>query len=152
MEITAWWVALVGVWLTTLNTYSVAELITAAVLAVPCAVAARAGRRAAGLRWRVDLRWSRWLPALPSAIGHDTVAALSLGLRRRTRERDDEFRALPLPVERDDAARTGREALTTAIVSAAPGTVVLDANEEHDELLVHALPTGGTRLERKVSR
>ena len=152
MEVAAWWAILVGVWLVTLNTYSVAELITAAVLAVPCAVAARAGRRAAELRWGVTLGWSRWLVALPSAIAHDLIVALSLGIRRRTREADDEFRTLRLPHEDNDAARTGRAALTTAVLSATPGTVVVDADEAHDELLVHALPTSHTRLEREMRR
>jgi len=66
VEIAAWWAFLVAVWLATLNTFSVAELITAAVLAVPCALAARAARRAAGLRWTIRLGWSRWLLALPA--------------------------------------------------------------------------------------
>ena len=146
MEIAAWWAVGVGVWLVTLNTYSIAELITAAVLAVPSAVAARAGRRAAGLRWRVDPRWSRWLVALPSSIAHDLVVALSLVVRHG----DDEFRSLPLPKEPTEAARTAREAVTTAVLSATPGTVVVEANEAHDELLVHALPGDHTRLEREL--
>jgi multisubunit Na+/H+ antiporter MnhE subunit len=152
VEITAWWASLAGVWLVTLNSYSVAELITAAVLAAPCAIAARAGRRAAGLRWQVSLRRSRWLLALLWAVGHDVVVVLSLALRRRTREGDDEFRTVPLSREHSDAARAGREAVITAVLSATPGTVVVDANEAHDELLVHAMPTGRTRLERELSR
>ena len=139
-------------WLVTLNSYSVAELITAAVLAAPCAIAARAGRRAAGLRWQLSLGWSRWLLAVTWAVGHDVAVALSFALRRRTHEEDDEFRIVPLSREHGDAARAGREAVITAALSATPGTVVVDANEAHDELLVHALPAGHTRLERELSR
>jgi multisubunit Na+/H+ antiporter MnhE subunit len=152
VEIAAWWAFLVVVWLATLNTFSVAEVVTAALFAVPAAIAARAARHAAGLRWRVRPGWGRWLLALPAAIAHDLVAAIGLGLRRDTRERDDEFRRVPLPAEPDAAHRTAREAVTTAVLSATPGSVVVDATADHDELLIHALPAGRTRLERETSR
>jgi multisubunit Na+/H+ antiporter MnhE subunit len=152
MEIAAWWAFLLGVWLVTLNTFSVAELITAAVLAVPCAIAARAARRAAGLRWDIRPGWSRWLLALPAAVAHDTAALLWLSLRRRSREHDDEFRTVPLPVEPNESRRTGREAVTTAVLSATPGSVVVDASDEHDALMVHTLPIGRTTLERELRR
>ncbi len=150
MEIAAWWAFLVLVWLATLNTYSVAEVITAVVLAVPCAIAARAGRTAAGLRLRVRPGWSRWLLALPAAVAHDTVAVLWLALRRHSREPDDTFRTVPLPAEPDAPHRVARAAVSTAILSATPGSVVVDADD--DELLVHAVPIGRTRLERELRR
>jgi multisubunit Na+/H+ antiporter MnhE subunit len=152
LETVVWWVILVGVWLVTLNAFSYQELAVAAVLALPCAVAARAARRAAEVRWAVGASWSRWLLALPGAILHDTVGVLGLAMRRRTREDEDEFRELRLPTESDDASRAGREALTTEILSATPGSVVVDANDDHDRLLVHAVPIGRTRLERETSR
>jgi multisubunit Na+/H+ antiporter MnhE subunit len=152
MEIAAWWAFLVGVWLLTLNTFSVAELLTAAVLAAPCALAARAARRAVGLRWDIRPGWSRWLLALPTAVAHDTAALLALSLRRRSREDDDEFRTVALPAEPTEPRRTGREAVSTAILSATPGSVVVDAADEHDALLVHALPIGRTKLERELRR
>lgn len=152
VEIAVWWAFLVLVWIATLNTFSWQEVLVAAVLAVPCAIAARAGRRAAGVRWRLPTGMRRWLPALPAAVAHDAVAVLTLGVRRRTRERDDSFKVVKLPVEDDDARQAGREAMTTAILSATPGSVVVDANGEHDELLVHTVPAGRTRLEREMSR
>jgi multisubunit Na+/H+ antiporter MnhE subunit len=152
VEIAGWWAFLVVVWIATLNTFSIQEVVTAAVLAVPCAFAARAARHAAGLRWTVAPRWGRWLLALPMAIAHDTVAVLRLAMRRRPREEDDEFRVLTLPTERDDGRRTGREAVTTAALSATPGSVVVNSNDDHDELLVHAMPVGRTRLERELLR
>jgi multisubunit Na+/H+ antiporter MnhE subunit len=152
VEIAMWWAFLVLVWIATLNTFSLQELLVAAVLAVPCAVAARAGRVAAGVRWRIPSATRRWLLALPAAIAHDAVAVLSLGVRWRTREHDDSFTVVKLPLEDDDARRAGREAMTTAILSATPGSVVVDANGEHDELLVHTMPIGRTRLERELSR
>lgn len=152
VEIAVWWAFLVLVWIATLNTFSWQEVLVAAVLAVPCAVAAAAGRAAAGVRWRVPVAMRRWLLALPAAVAHDVVAVLALGVRSRTREDEDTFRAVRLPSEHDDARLAGREAVSTAILSATPGSVVVDANGEHDELLVHTLPIGRTRLERELSR
>jgi multisubunit Na+/H+ antiporter MnhE subunit len=152
MEIAAWWAFLLVVWIATLNSFSVSELVVAAVLAVPCAVAARAAGRAVAVRWRLPRHWFRWLLTLPVAIAHDTVAVLLLAVRPRSREDEDEFRRLPLPRDDTTAQQAGREAVTTAILSATPGSVVVDANETHDELLVHTLPIGGTRLARRVRR
>jgi multisubunit Na+/H+ antiporter MnhE subunit len=42
--------------------------------------------------------------------------------------------------------------VSTAILSATPGSVVVDAADEHDALLVHALPIGRTKLERELRR
>ncbi|HVV23236.1 MAG TPA: Na+/H+ antiporter subunit E [Pseudonocardiaceae bacterium] len=152
MEIAAWWAFLVVVWIASLNSFSIAELVAAALFAVPGAFAARAGRRAAGVRWRLPSGWFRWLLTLPVAIAHDVVAVLVLAVRPRSREGDDEFRPLPLPDEPTEACRAGREAMTTVILSSTPGSVVVDANAEHDELLVHTLPVGDTALERQVRR
>lgn len=79
-EFAAWWAGLVLVWLATLSSFSFAELGAAAVVAVPGAVAARAGRVAAGQRWRVDVRWVRWLWFVPWAVVHDTVGVLRLAV------------------------------------------------------------------------
>ncbi|HEX3647177.1 MAG TPA: hypothetical protein VHV49_02060 [Pseudonocardiaceae bacterium] len=151
METAVWWVFLVVVWIATLNVFSVQEVIVAAAAAVPCAVAARAARRAAGLRWAVRAGWSRWLLTLPSAVAHDTVAALRLAVApRSTREADDEFRTVDLPGGHDDARWAGRAATTITVLSSTPGSVVIDSDDERGELLTHSLPIGDTRLEQQV--
>lgn len=144
-----WWAFLVVVWIATLSAFSVAEVVVAAAAAVPCAIAARAARRAAGLRWVVPSGWSRWLLALPGAVVHDTAAALRLAARSHSR--DDEFRKLGVPGERDEARWAGRAAGSITALSATPGSVVVAA-DERNELLVHSLPIGRTRLEREVRR
>ncbi|HJP78916.1 MAG TPA: Na+/H+ antiporter subunit E [Pseudonocardiaceae bacterium] len=138
-EIAAWWAVLLLVWLASLNAFSYAELATAAGLALPCAFAARAGRIAASGRWRVKARWARWLLFAPAAILHDTVAVLRLATRP-DRPQDDSFDHLPAQ----------DEALATAMVSAAPGSVVVDA--ERNRLTVHRLPIGETKLTEAVHR
>ncbi|WP_160148855.1 Na+/H+ antiporter subunit E [Amycolatopsis alkalitolerans] len=151
MEVGVWWAFLVVVWLATLNSVSVQEIVTAAVLAVPCAVVARTARRAAGLRWSIRLTWIRWLVMLPGAVIHDALAVLGLAARRRTHECHDEFRSMTLPRERGEVARAGQEAATVAVLSATPGSVVVDIDRDSGELLFHKMPIGRTRLERELS-
>jgi multisubunit Na+/H+ antiporter MnhE subunit len=143
VEVLAWWPVLVLVWLATLNSYSSEELVTAAALALPCAVAARAARRAAGVHWTFRPKWARWLLALPPAVGHDTAGVLLLAMKRSGVDR---FREVPMPEHPDG----GQEATATAILSATPGSVVVDAHD--NVLLVHSVPIGRTRLEREISR
>lgn len=142
-EIAVWWAVLLLVWLASLNAFSYAELGTAAGLALPCAFAARAARIAAGGRWKVTARWTRWLAAVPWAVLHDTAAVLRLATRRDHPERDS-FDEIGI------GAGAGHEALATAVVSAAPGSVVVDA--ESGRLLVHRLPIGETGLTEAVRR
>lgn len=141
-ETAAWWPVLVLVWLATLNSFSAEELVASVVLGLPCAVAARAARRAAGVHWTFRPGWARWLPALPAAIAHDTVGVLLLAVRRPG---DDSFRDVAMPAHPDG----GQEAAATVALSATPGSVVVDADDNH--LLVHSVPLGRTGLEREIS-
>jgi multisubunit Na+/H+ antiporter MnhE subunit len=148
-EVLVWWAILVLTWLGTLNAFSYEELAAAAVLAVPCAIAARLGRRAAGVRWSVDPRWARWLPHLAWAILHDTIAMLAIATRP---DQNDDFDELPLAKQPTKARQAAHEALATATLSATPGAVVIDANDDHDRLTVHTVPIGETGLRRAVTR
>jgi multisubunit Na+/H+ antiporter MnhE subunit len=115
VESGVWWAVLVGVWLTTLSAVNWQDLLVAAVLAVPCAIIATLVRRAYGGRWRPASAWR-----LPADIVRGCGALLA---RRATLRR--------IPV-------SGlRKGVKTVVVSASPGTVVLD--DKDDALLVHAL-------------
>jgi multisubunit Na+/H+ antiporter MnhE subunit len=146
LEIAGWWAVLVLVWLATLNAYSVEELSVAGVLAVPCAIVARTARRAGAGHWTVRAGWVRWLWWLPWSVVRDTVAVLALA----TRPDGDDFRTVALAGATTTAELDSHEALATAVLSASPGSVVVDADEDH--LLVHALPIRPTRLETVVRR
>jgi multisubunit Na+/H+ antiporter MnhE subunit len=147
-EVLVWWAVLALVWLGTLNAFSYEELTVAALLGLPCAIAARLGRRAAGVSWSVRAGWARWLPHLPWAIVHDTVAMVGLAVRPdRTR---DDFAELPLTDDATTAQQAGHEALATATLSATPGSVVVDADD--DRLVVHTVPIHQTGLRRAVGR
>lgn len=148
-EVLVWWAVLVLVWLGTLNAFSYEELAVAALLAVPCVIAARLGRRAAGVGWSVRARWAGWLLHLPWAIVHDTIAMLWLAVRP-DRTRDDGFDEMPLATDSTTAQQAGHEALATATLSATPGSVVVDATD--DRLVVHTVPIHPTGLRRAVGR
>jgi multisubunit Na+/H+ antiporter MnhE subunit len=150
-EVVAWWAALLLVWLATLDAFSFEELAIAGALAVPAAWAARAARGAMGIHWRVEPGWARWLLSVPWAVLHDTAAVLLLAARP-DRPEDDSFEDIQLGGDHDSAGRNGHEALATAVLSATPGSVVVDAGADHDRLLVHTLLVGRTRLERAVRR
>ncbi|HEX5405799.1 MAG TPA: Na+/H+ antiporter subunit E [Pseudonocardiaceae bacterium] len=147
VEIVVWWVLLALVWVATLTAVSVQELVTASVLAAPCAVAARAARIAADAHWRVRPRWLRRLALLPVAALRDTVGVLRLAVHP---EEQDTFEHVPLPAESDEPGRAGREALTTAVLTATPGVMVVDA--EHDRLLVYTLPLRENRRGSELRR
>ncbi|NKQ54321.1 hypothetical protein HFP15_15655 [Amycolatopsis sp. K13G38] len=147
LETVFWWVALVLVWLVTVSTPNWQEVVAAVVLALPCAVAAGGARRIAGDRWRPRLGWVGALRALPGAIAHDTVKVF-VALAHGEDGRLDHVR---LPAEHSKHGQATREAFASAVLSATPGVVVLDANQDHDTLLMHRLD-GGKRLERSVRR
>jgi multisubunit Na+/H+ antiporter MnhE subunit len=110
-----WWAVLVGVWLTTLSAVNWQDLLVAAALAIPCAVAATLLRVAYGGRWRPARAWT-----LPVEIARGCAALSS---------RQTELRRMPVS--------SLRKGVKTVLVSASPGTVVLD--DDDDSLLVHAL-------------
>jgi multisubunit Na+/H+ antiporter MnhE subunit len=146
-EVLIWWMVLVLVWLGTLNAFSYEELTAAALLAVPCAIAARLGRRAAGVRWSTRAHWVRWLGHLPWGVVRDTIAVLALALRPSTKDKD--FDTVTLANDATKAQQAGHEALATAVVSATPGSVVVDAHD--GRLVVHTVPIHETGLRRAVA-
>jgi multisubunit Na+/H+ antiporter MnhE subunit len=115
VESVVWWAVLVGVWLTTLSTMNWQDLLVAAVLAVPCAIIATLVRQGYDGRWRLS---SAWRLPLEIVRGIGALFSRRAGLRK-------------IPVSRL------RKGVKTVVVSASPGTVVLD--DKDDALLVHAL-------------
>jgi multisubunit Na+/H+ antiporter MnhE subunit len=114
-ETLVWWLVLVGVWVSTLSTVTAQEVVAATVAGLPCAVAATVARRTYRGRWKPVRAWR-----LPVAILRDCAALLS---------RDSAIRRIPVQPK--------EKAVQTMVVSASPGTVVLD--DEGRSLVVHAV-------------
>jgi multisubunit Na+/H+ antiporter MnhE subunit len=157
IETLVWWVALCGLWLLTLSTFPIPELVAAVVLALPCAAAATVARRAVGASWRVRPGWARWLLPLPAAVLADTVRVLAAVLRRPLvrAERGRLLRVGPRP-ESDARYAATQRALAVIALSLPPGSVVVGADDDPgrdgDELLLHVLADGPPRMNEVIER
>jgi multisubunit Na+/H+ antiporter MnhE subunit len=153
LEIAWWWGACTGIWLLTLSSVTLPDLITAAGCGLLCAVAARAARRAMGGRWRPRLAWLAWLPPLLASVAADEIRVMALAARRLAGAADPgRFKEVAMPAgERADVAAAHRAAAIMT-VSATPGTFVADADPEEGKLVIHFLADGAPNLDRTVTR
>jgi multisubunit Na+/H+ antiporter MnhE subunit len=149
-----WWAACIGLWLLTLSSISTPDVVAATAAGLPCAVLAVAARRAVGGSWPPRPAWSRWLLPLPVAVGTDTVRVLGLAAAVLVGRRipDGEVREAALHRDRAAGRRRTREAAAALLVTAAPGTLVLDADADEGRMLVHALGAGRPSMEEEVGR
>ncbi|WUV13337.1 Na+/H+ antiporter subunit E [Amycolatopsis sp. NBC_01488] len=147
-EVLPWWLGLTGLWVLTLSTPSLPEIVAAAVAAVPCAFAARAAHRAVGGAWRPRARWVRWLFAVPWTAVRETGRALVEVVRH---PRAGRFDSLDVPDE-PDAVHAARAACAAVVVSSTPGTMVVATPPGDHALVVHRLLEGDSRLLDEVRR
>src|SRR5947209_10426979 len=152
-EIGWWWAAAVAIWALTLSSVSPQELITSAICGLPCAVAARAGRKAVAGRWRPRLRWTTWLLPLLVAVPADAGRLLAVTIRRLvTREQLGDMREYRMPAGEPPDVTAARHALAIMTVSATPGTFVADSDPEENKIMVHTLVSGRPQLEQVVRK
>lgn len=153
LEIVWWWAAAVAIWALTLSSVSNPELITAAACGLPCALAARAGRKAAGGDWRPRWRWAWWIGPLAVAVPADAVRLLIVTIRRLvTRESPGELQEIEMPAGEPRDVAAARHAMAIMTVSASPGTFVVDSDPEEDKIVIHSLVTGPPSLEQVVRK
>ncbi|NKY87803.1 Na+/H+ antiporter subunit E [Nocardia veterana] len=148
VEAAAWWLICVVVWQATITAAAWAEVIAAAVLAVPCAVAACAARRVVGGRWRPPPHLPQWIAHTAVAVLRDGAGAFALVLRgRRPVGRFSEF---PLAATGSEAQRAGCEAAATVLLSATPGSLVVFSDPESARLRLHTLPIPESGVQRAI--
>ena len=152
-EIGWWWAAAVAIWAQTLSSVSPQELTAAAICGLPCAVAARAGRKAVGGCWRPRLRWTAWLLPLVVAVPADTARMLVGTIRwLAARQVPGELKEIQMPAGEPPDVAAGRHAMAILTISATPGTFVVDSDPEEDKIVIHTLVSGSPHLERVVGR
>lgn len=149
LELGCWWVVTVAVWMATLSAWSVHDFVVAAGVAVPCAAAGVAARRAVDGAWRPPRELGRWLLSLPLAIVTDSVKILGLPWRRGSDTGN--LRTVRLAPPGDGAAVAGHRALAVAVLSTSPSTYVVDVDDDAGTALLHAVGPPG-RVERAVVR
>jgi len=148
IEVAAWWLVGLLLWSATASPVTVEELVPAALCALACASSARAARRVVGARWRVRAAWFAWAPRLPIAVVAD---AGRLALRWWGRPTvQGVVRRATLDTASDPALAVTHRALAAAVLSAAPGSVVLDV--DGDDVVLHALTSDPSPLEEAVRR
>jgi multisubunit Na+/H+ antiporter MnhE subunit len=136
---TAWFLPLLALWLAFVGTLAAEELVLGLVAAAVAATAADLVRAQDLVRFRLDPRWLRDLGQLPWQVLRDCwLLAVALGRRCAGRPVHGAFRALPFPVERDDARSAARRALVTGVVSLTPNTYVVGC-EGDGVILIHQL-------------
>jgi multisubunit Na+/H+ antiporter MnhE subunit len=152
-EVLWWWGACVGIWLLTLSSVTPAELTVAIACGLPCALAARAARRAAGDAWLPRARWLAWLVLLPAAVLADTARLTGL-LAQAARGRADpgRLRDIRLPAAEPGPVALAHRALASLAISASPGTLVVDSDPRGSKLTIHAMAGGWPGLDRAAAR
>jgi multisubunit Na+/H+ antiporter MnhE subunit len=152
-ELLCWWAASLGLWLLTLSSVSPSELAVAIVCGLPCALAARAGRRATGGAWLPRPVWLGWLAVLPASVVADSARLAALLPRAaRGRAHPGRLRGIQLPRAEPGPVRRARHALGTLALSASPAAIVVDSDPENGTLLVHSFRSGRPHLDRVVAR
>ena len=150
VELIAWTVVLVAVWVATLTSIGVLELVVAAAVAVPLAVLATATRRVLDAPAALPAAWWRWAVRLPGAVVADTVRLTGATVRAiATGTPLGCERVLPLP----DPPASGfddRASVGAITISTTPASYVADVRD--DALVVHALSDRPSALERAVTR
>lgn len=148
-EVVLWWAVAYAVWLMSLSTAPLQELLVGATAALPCGVAAYGARRATGDRWVLRLRWLRPALHLPVVLLTDTFTVLSAALTGRPVGR---FERVPTGAVDDVPPARSERAVATFWVSLTPGSYVVDADPASGELMVHSLPGPGPSMADIVSR
>jgi multisubunit Na+/H+ antiporter MnhE subunit len=102
----------------------------------------------------VQPQWARWLLPLPVAVIADgaRVLARGAGVLVGRRPPAGEIRTVRLHRDRPAGRWRTRQAWASVLVTAAPGTVVVDVDEESGDMRVHDLAAGAPAMERVVQR
>jgi multisubunit Na+/H+ antiporter MnhE subunit len=145
----ALWTALsFGIWLLSLSSLSDEELAIGAASAVVCGIAAVTFQRVIGLRGTLGaVEWAAF-PTMLAAIVSDSAQVLTRPVRG---VRPGTVDVVDLGAHGRGAVATTRRVVATLVMSASPGTVVLDADDD-GRITFHSLGCAGPRVEDKVRR
>lgn len=142
-EVVLWWAGLSGLWLLTVSTPAIPEIIAAVAAGLCCAVLAATCRAALGGRWRFRLRWLAWLLPLAWEVGTDWV-------RLRPGQTSERFTKIEVPPQASPGLTAARRVAAMLVLASSPSTVLVD--ELPDAIVVHPLPQGHDLVRRAVQR
>lgn len=141
-EILSWWVLTTAIWLATVTSLTLAEILVAVAATLPCAVAARSARQANGGHWRLRIGWLRLLPIVVREVPVQAVQVWAYALTPRRRGVISE---VDLPAEPEPVA-AARRAVAVLAFATTPGTVVVDSDPGERTILLHRVRPHAGRL------
>jgi hypothetical protein len=145
-----WWILLQVLYLGSLSTGDLAEVLVAAVVAAGCAVLAVAARRSSGGVWKLPAEVVRSLVVVPAAVVADAARLLAtLARPLRLRHSPGEVERRPLTPE-PDAVAAGRVAVGGTLLSATPGSYVIDEDPGR-RLVTHVQVDGPPQLADRIT-
>jgi multisubunit Na+/H+ antiporter MnhE subunit len=137
----AWWVVLAALYLLLVDTTLLPELVAGAVIAAVGATGAVLVRGQRHLLLRPRARWLRgtWRPL--AGLVTDLVPLARVLVTHGVLRRPSPSRLVEVPYDHtaDDPEDAAHRALTQALGSLAPNTVVVDIDDERGVLLAHQL-------------
>jgi hypothetical protein len=145
-------VALALAWFATLPSPSVPELVAGSAAALGCAATAVRARHVVGVAWRPNPRWAAWLGTLVVAVPADTARLLVGLLPNLPRAGSGQLRLIPPHADEDPSRAAFRRAWGSLVVSASPGSIVLDWPSDGRAVTVHARGSGRPALDEVVIR
>jgi multisubunit Na+/H+ antiporter MnhE subunit len=136
-----WWVLCIGFWLLLVDRLHVAEVLTGVGIAAVAASVATIVRRRRLAVLRFDARWllAAWRPLL--GVVTDLVPLARAVVERVVLRRDVRGRLVEVPFAAvgDGAREVSSRAITEALGSLAPNTIVVAIDTERAVLLAHQL-------------
>jgi hypothetical protein len=146
VEAAGWSLAAFALWLTTLSSVTVPEVLCAAAVAVPCGIFAPLMRTTLEDGWRGRGRWSVLAVLVPWRAAAELVPVIrATMLRRHGRLRRVELPAGSRPT------RGCRAALMILGSNATPGRLVLHVDNGLRCFIVHDLVAAGRQLEEVLT-
>jgi hypothetical protein len=118
MRAVSWWAVTAVTWVASLTTVTWPELAVAALVAVPCALAATRAEDVLAESYRIRARWPTRTRALPVGAP-ETVGVWRAGVRR--------FPGLVREVRLGGERSPARSALAALLLAATPGALMADA-------------------------
>jgi len=131
----AWVVLCLAVWVSTLSSITRPELVVGGSAALLSAVAAVGGRVLARGRWTIRPSWLNWFWQLVLTAPVETAAVLWSALRAE----QGRTTKMTLPQRERAHVSASRRGLGTLLVSASPGSYVVEEELEQRRLEIHRL-------------
>lgn len=143
VEISVWWLLCVAVWLASLTSLSVDDVVLGVACALPCAFGAVGARALVESSWQPRLAWMRWYVKVPWAVLLQTVRLLWRAFSGRGIA--GVFQTVQLPEAEAEDVSTARQGLLGLALSASPGAYIVDIDPDTRQTLIHTVPGVSSR-------